>query len=665
MKQKITLLLMCFFFAGAIYAQQKRTCHTMEDLGNRKRQDPTLQKRMDEIERFTQRKIKENRNTKRKISGSIITIPVVVHVLYTNSTNNIRDAQILSQIDVLNKDFRRKNTDKTNKWSQGADIQIEFAMAKIDPNGNSTTAITRKLVSSSDWGTKFKVNNAMKSSATGGVNPWNTSEYLNMWIVPKMTSTGPKGDGSTLGFAQFPGGAAATDGLVMIHDAFGSTGTLNPSFNLGRTTTHEIGHYLNLRHIWGDGPCGYDDFVSDTPESDEANYGCSTGHVSCGSEDMVQNYMDYSDDACMNLFTLGQKNRMRAVLEAGGSRRSLALSDKFSNGSVFNAAVPTGISISGVSATEAIVSWTAVSEATYDVRYRKVGASSWVTNSSSATSVTLSGLSASTQYQVQVRNKYSSGNSNYSSSVNVTTLSNAVSYCASKGSRVTYEWIDYVAFGGMTNTTAANGGYGDFTSKVATVALGSANQLVLSAGFSGTAYNEHFTVWIDYNQDGDFTDAGEQIATGNSSSATNRITDIVIPSTATLGQTRMRVSMKYNAASTSCEANLGDGEVEDYTVNIAATAVNTRTTIVSGETIKNQNSIALMAYPNPSVDFVQVKLASKSTKMTYKIVNVTGSVVQSGHLGSSSINVSKLNTGMYILEVNDGQKVLTTKLLKK
>ncbi|WP_237277617.1 T9SS type A sorting domain-containing protein, partial [Tenacibaculum ovolyticum] len=130
-------------------------------------------------------------------------------------------------------------------------------------------------------------------------------------------------------------------------------------------------------------------------------------------------------------------------------------------------------------------------------------------------------------------------------------------------------------------------------------------------------------------------------------------------------QTRMRVSMKYNAASTSCEANLGDGEVEDYTVNITASTVNTITTAISGETIKSQKSIALMAYPNPSVDFIQVKLASESTKMTYKIVNVIGSVVQSGHLDSSSINVSKLNTGMYILEVNDGQKVLTTKLLKK
>ncbi|WP_051263799.1 M4 family metallopeptidase [Tenacibaculum ovolyticum] len=326
---------------------------------------------------------------------------------------------------------------------------------------------------------------------------------------------------------------------------------------------------------------------------------------------------------------------------------------------------PSSVSASSVTQTTLTLNWSAstdnVAVTEYDVYQgaTKIGATA-------NTTMNVTGLTASTGYTFSVKAKDAAGNvSSSSNTVNVTTLSNAVSYCTSKGSRVTYEWIDYVAFGGMTNTTAANGGYGDFTSKVATVALGSTNQLVLSAGFSGTAYNEHFTVWIDYNQDGDFTDAGEQVTTGNSSSAANRVTDIVIPSTATLGQTRMRVSMKYNAASTSCEANLGDGEVEDYTVNITAAAVNTITTVISGETIKSQKSIALMAYPNPSLDFIQVKLASESTKMTYKIVNVIGSVVQSGHLDSSSINVSKLNTGMYILEVNDGQKVLTTKLLKK
>ncbi len=319
MIRKITLtVLLCFAVFSSLMAQQQRSCATMENLQSRMEKNPALALRMAEIEVYTQQKIKSRDES--RIDGSIITIPVVVHVLYRNSTENISEAQILSQIDVLNEDFRRMNSDANNTWPQGADMEIQFCMATVDPNGNSTSAITRKQVTRRDWG----VDDDMKRTSTGGVDPWDTSEYLNMWIVPQMTYQG----NTILGYAQFPGGDPDTDGLVMGYNYFGRVGTLDPAFNLGRTTTHEIGHFFNLRHIWGDGPCGDDDFVSDTPASDAANYGCTPNHVSCGSVDMVQNYMDYSDDACMNLFTQGQKSRMRAVLEQGGFRRSLALSDK-------------------------------------------------------------------------------------------------------------------------------------------------------------------------------------------------------------------------------------------------------------------------------------------------------------------------------------------------
>ena len=176
--KKATLLLMCLFLVATTYAQQKRNCHSMENLEYRKKLDPSLQQRMDEIETFTQRKVLERQNYQGKVDGDIITIPVVVHILYSNANENISDAQILSQIEVLNEDFRRTNSDADNKWSQAADMQIEFALATIDPNGNSTTGITRKSSSRSSWGT----NDAMKSSSQGGVSPWDTSEYLNMWV---------------------------------------------------------------------------------------------------------------------------------------------------------------------------------------------------------------------------------------------------------------------------------------------------------------------------------------------------------------------------------------------------------------------------------------------------------------------------------------------------
>jgi len=309
---------MCFLCLGSLFAQE-RECSTMENLEYRKQLDPQLERRMEQIEEFTQARVSEMQTN--RIDGDIITIPVVVHVIYSNSNENISDAQILSQIQVLNDDFRRLNADADNTWSQAADTQIQFCMATVDPSGNTTNGITRKSSSRTSWGT----NDAMKSSAQGGVSPWDTSEYLNMWVC----NIG----GGILGYAQFPGGSAATDGVVMSPQYFGSSAGgsgfyLSAPFDLGRTTTHEVGHFLNLRHIWGDGNCNADDFVADTPTSDAANYGCATGHISCSSVDMVQNYMDYSDDSCMNLFTQGQKDRMRAVLGVGGSRRSLALSDK-------------------------------------------------------------------------------------------------------------------------------------------------------------------------------------------------------------------------------------------------------------------------------------------------------------------------------------------------
>ena len=150
------------------------------------------------------------------------------------------------------------------------------------------------------------------------MTPWDPSSYLNIWVCNLGSGL--------LGYAQFPGGNPATDGVVCDYAYFGTIGTATFPFDEGRTCTHEVGHYLNLRHIWGDGGCSVDDFVSDTPTSDGPNYGCALGHVSCGSTDMVQNYMDYSDDGCMNLYTAGQAARMNALFAPGGARFSLTQS---------------------------------------------------------------------------------------------------------------------------------------------------------------------------------------------------------------------------------------------------------------------------------------------------------------------------------------------------
>ncbi len=241
----------------------------------------------------------------------VVTIPVVFHVLYANSTQNISDAQIQSQLDILNEDFRRTNADQDNIWSQAADTEIEFCLASFDPNGAPTNGILRVPTTVSSFGS----NDAMKFSSQGGSDAWPASDYLNYWVCNL--------GGGLLGYAQFPGGPANTDGVVCGYQYTGNIGTATAPFDLGRTGTHEVGHWLNLRHIWGDGLCGVDDNVADTPESDGPNYGCALGHVSCNTTDMVQNYMDYSDDGCMNLFTAGQAVEMQALFQPGGSRASI------------------------------------------------------------------------------------------------------------------------------------------------------------------------------------------------------------------------------------------------------------------------------------------------------------------------------------------------------
>ncbi|MBL6646048.1 MAG: zinc metalloprotease, partial [Flavobacteriales bacterium] len=247
--------------------------------------------------------------------NAVVTIPVVFHVVYRTAEENISDAQIQTQLDVLNADFRRLNADADNVWSQAADTEIEFCLASFDPDGNSTTGILRVPTTVNGFGT----NDAVKFSSQGGSDAWPYTDYLNFWVC----NIG----GGILGYAQFPGGSAATDGIVNGYQYTGTIGTATPPFDLGRTATHEVGHWLNLRHIWGDGNCNVDDFVSDTPTSDAPNYGCALGHVSCNTTDMVQNYMDYSDDACMNLFTQGQTDRMLALFQPGGFRESLLTSN--------------------------------------------------------------------------------------------------------------------------------------------------------------------------------------------------------------------------------------------------------------------------------------------------------------------------------------------------
>ena len=300
----------------------RRACGTMEVLATQLAADPAQAQRMAAIEAHAQR-LMANPAAQRTAAGTVI-IPVVVHVLYNTAAQNISDAQVQSQIAVLNEDYRKLNADASKTPAQFAglvaDVNVQFVLAKRDPAGLATTGIIHKSTKTASWST----NDAVKNSKRGGDNAWDATKYLNLWACNL-------GQG-LLGYAQFPGGAAATDGVVILYSAFGSrakyaAGTYTTTYDLGRTATHEVGHWLNLRHIWGDATCGNDQ-VADTPTQQTSNYGCPAfPHVTCSNAgDMSMNYMDYTDDQCMYMFSTGQSSRMNALFATGGARVGLLTS---------------------------------------------------------------------------------------------------------------------------------------------------------------------------------------------------------------------------------------------------------------------------------------------------------------------------------------------------
>ncbi len=380
----LILFLCCPYFLKG-QAPHQDTCGTMGNLDLLLQQDPAYEKRMQEIEELSARYVARQQQRPNRNVEEIIIIPVVVHVLYNTANQNISDTRVFSQLQVLNEDFRRLNADTASTWPQADDSRIEFCLAKLDPNGNPTTGITRTQTNTSVFG----FDNSMKFTSQGGRDAWPRDEYLNIWVCDLV--------GGLLGYAQFPGGPAATDGIVVNTASFGSYS----SSQLGRTTTHEVGHWLNLRHIWGDGDCSQDDFVADTPPSDGPNSGCSN-NVSCNTQDMIENYMDYTRDFCMNLFTTGQKDRMRAVFAPGGPRESLLSSQKCC---IENPSCPFvfGWSATPLSDTSMLLTVPPVdSSRDYFFRYRAFNTSQWDTLPAfSDSSLVITGLTRCTDYTIE------------------------------------------------------------------------------------------------------------------------------------------------------------------------------------------------------------------------------------------------------------------------
>jgi hypothetical protein len=241
-----------------------------------------------------------------RITDTLIKVPVVVHVVYNNIAQNISDEQIKSQIAVLNLDFNKENTDTTSIVSSFKSLvgnaRIKFYLADKDTVGNTSNGITRTPTTHGVFG-----NNDIHYYSLGGEDAWDTKKYLNIWVCDLTPGIS--------GYATAPSTTSVyEDGVVVDYQYFGTINTSVANRNKGRTTTHEVAHWLGLKHTWGSGNCTDADSLADTPSQDQSSTGCDVSKTSCGHLNMVQNFMDLSDDDCRLFFTQHQTVLMRSVI---------------------------------------------------------------------------------------------------------------------------------------------------------------------------------------------------------------------------------------------------------------------------------------------------------------------------------------------------------------
>ena len=642
------LLAVSAFLLVAFNASAQRVCASHEVLEQQLQNNPLLREKLEEIERQTEDFINTPPNVRERVQ---VTIPVVVNVVWNIASENISDAQIQSQIDVLNQDFRALNADRANTPSifSGliADFEINFCLASQDPSGNATTGIRRQQTST----TAFSSNDAVKFTAQGGLDAWDRNKYLNLWVCDLS--------GGLLGYAQFPGGAAATDGVVCDYLYFGTVGVATAPFNKGRTATHEIGHWLNLRHIWGDANCG-SDLVSDTPTHNTSNAGCPTyPHLSTCSGtpvEMTMNYMDYTDDACMYMFTAGQKARAQALFVTGGSRVSLLSSNGCqppTGGGTCG--VASGLNASSIAQTTATLGWSATSGATsYNLQYKLSTAATWTTVTGlTATSYNLTGLTANSTYNYQVQTVCGATSAAYSAAASFTTLASG----GGGGCADTYE---------SNNTRATAKTIPVNTTFTAQIASSTDVDWYKFANTSATSRIkiELTTLPADYDVRLYRGNSNTILAVSENAGTTN---ETLIYNTTTVNNSYYAYVYGYNGANsnTSC-----------YTIRVSLSSSNFRTDgSTDGEVQELEvpvvfENAAFGMFPNPANEQITVEVPMEAdADVQVTVLDPSGkAALQQNRVMSKGDNqmnfdISRLSNGIYFVEVRNGKSMSTRKLV--
>jgi len=647
----------------------------------------------DQFENWMVNKIEEvrqerlaNPNSNRMV---VITIPVVVHVVHSGqaigTAPNITDAQVISQITAMNEDFRKLVG--TPGDGTGVDVELEFCLAQQDPNGNPTDGINR--FDSTAIGTTWSGPGGSTDTTLKPATIWDPTIYMNMWSVQFTSAT-------LLGYAQFPdasglpgldasGGAANSDGVVAAYSTFGDIGSndgtflLNAPYDRGRTMTHEVGHYLGLRHIWGDANCG-DDFCADTPTQQTSSAGNCPATTTCnGVADLTTNYMDYSTDSCMNNFTQNQKDRMLIVMTNSPRRMELANSVGCTPAQIFN--LDGKVDINNLnfidcttSSIEPVITITNRGNNTLtsaSIIYNVDGganttinwAGSLAINQTENLNIPLISVASGTHtFNVELANPNGGTDQQLINNTDTQSFTTTGSLCAAAATNADADRITRVIFNTINNVTlaaSADDPYQDFTAISTDIERNSSHDLTVHVNTNGD-FPYVISAWIDWNQNCTFDD-NEKYNLGTALNDVDVATTdspytIMAPADAVLGTTTMRIMMKNEQIAnvdslTPCETAFW-GQVEDYSINVLA-PLSVDEFALSGISI----------FPNPTNTILNIK--GNVTLESVEVYSITGQRVISTTTNLETINVSAIANGVYFLKIKAANASRTLKFIKE
>jgi len=711
MKKHYSLLLLVLFTAfGKIAAQDRiHRCSTNEHETYLQSINPKRAEQRAAFESIVRR----NYQNVNRSQMPVITIPVVVHVLYANANQNITDAQIASQIEVLNEDFSRLNPDTNNTPAAFQGIagspQINFCLAQVDPNGAPTTGIERRQTTTSSFGT----NDNIKRFVNGGLDAWDPTQYFNIWV-------GNLGN-FLLGYAEFPTATLSnTYGVVIHYNYFGRNGSAQAPFNKGRTATHEVGHCFGLYHIWGDdgNACSGSDLVADTPNQGGENYGCPSYPLTdnCATANpgvMFMNYMDYTDDACMNLFTQGQSTR---VLNTFNNSPYNVLQNSTACGAVNLFAIdarmvsiqaPSGNLCSGtfqpvVTVRNAGADTLTSLDINYLIDNNTPAVFNWTGTLPSLSSVQLTlpaqtalpGPHTFTAYTSNPNGVTDLNPANDSASTNFTVLTSGQALPYSEGFEGAFPPNGMQLInpdGGFTweQTTAAfkSGSKSAFINNYDYNANGQVDELILPNFDLGTAVSPTMSFWLAYrlytnpSTTPNYSDTLEvQVSTDCGATYTSIYKKFGIPLVTTptpyntsaayvpIASHWRRDSIDLSTYSAFNNVVLKFKHITDYENNLYLDDINLGSNTSTGVG-EQSGSTLLRVYPNPAGNLLNIDLSAWNTQdLSLRIVDLTGRLIseQSGLLGGGVfvLDISNLAQGMYRVKVRDNVTVSSLPFIK-